>query len=423
MRLRQLNLPQPAWAILAAALMLFAIGLLCIYATEAGRPGPAFKTTKQSINLLVGVVAFLVVVSTGYTWFKRFAPLIVAVAVIGLVPLVLARFVSFGGLIPERRGAHRWIQLPFYNIQPSEPMKVAYVVGLAAYLRYRRNFRTFRGLMIPLGASMVPLVLILLEPDLGTALLIMPVLFVMLFAAGARTKHLLGLAAVGLCMVPVLWLQLQPYQRSRVLGMLLQSDDLRQQIIDEPDSYSFLGTAQQAREWEVASGMQLVRSKAALGSGGLTGHGWGEGVFVEFSFLPDKHNDFIFAMVGHQWGLIGCLVVLICYTIMVLAGIEIAANTMDPFARLLAVGVVALLAVQVMVNIGMTIGLLPITGMTLPFVSYGGSSLLTNFIGLGLLVSVSRHRPYLLADRPFEFGVGRRRDDPVKPIPDFQGHA
>ncbi len=422
MKSRSLNLSQPAWAVLAAAAMLYVIGLLCIYATEAGRAAPAIKTTRQLFNLAAGCAGFVGVLWLGYPWFKRFAPIIVALAVVGLIPLVLAKFVPLGGLVPEKRGAHRWIQLPFYSIQPSELMKVAYVIGLAAYLRYRQNYRTFLGLMIPLAASLVPLVLILLEPDLGTALLIMPVLFVMLFAAGARTKHLVGLAAVGVCMVPVLWMQLHPYQRSRVLGVLLQSETLRQRIIAEPDKYEFLGTEKQAREWEVASGMQLVRSKAALGSGGLTGHGWGEGAFVEFSFLPDKHNDFIFAMVGHQWGLIGCLVVLTCYTIIVLAGIEIAAGTMDPFARLMAVGIVALLATQVIINIGMTIGLLPITGMTLPFVSYGGSSLLTNFIGLGLLVSVSRYRPYLLANRPFEFG-GDRRDDAVKPTPDYRAYA
>lgn len=424
-RTLKLNLSERAWAILAAVGMLYTIGLLCIHADARGSAGVAgmpVQTMKQLINLCVGILALMVVLRIGHLWFGRYAWVIVGLGVLGLVPLVLARYVSFGSLIPVRRGAHRWIQLPFYSFQPSEMMKVAYIVGLAAYLRYRRNYRTFRGLMIPMAASLVPLLLILMEPDLGTALLIMPVLFLMLFAAGAKTRHFVRLGLVGLCLVPVLWFQIQPYQRSRILGVLLQSEALRRRIIESPEKYRFLGSERQAREWAVGSGMQLVRSKTALGSGGLTGHGWGRGAFVEYSFLPDKHNDFIFAMIGHQWGLVGCLLVLICYAIIVLAGIEIAAGTTEPFARLLAVGVVALLSAQVLINVGMTVGLLPVTGMTLPFVSYGGSSLLANFVGVGLLISVSRHRPYLLANRPFEFGRTERRDDPVRPVPVFRAH-
>ncbi len=422
MRRRVFNLSESAWAILIAVSILYVIGLLCIYATEAGRSVIPAHTIKQMLNVLVAATAFAAVVGIGYPTVARFAPLIVAVAVLLLIPLFVARYVSLEPLVPQKRGAYRWIQLPFYSLQPSELMKVAYIIGLAAYLRYRRNYRTFLGLLIPMAASMVPLVLILLEPDLGTALLIMPVFFIMLFAAGARFKHFACLALVGLCLAPALWFEIHAYQRARILGVLLQSDTLRRKIIEEPDRYRMLGTEQQARQWEVDIGMQLVRSKAALGSGGWTGHGWGEGVFVEFSFLPDKHNDFIFAMVGHQWGFVGCLIVLICYMIIALAGIEIAAETMDPFARLLAVGVVSLILTQVVINIGMTLGLVPITGMTLPFVSYGGSSLLTNFLAVGLLVSVSRRRPYLLADRPFDFDRSAQPDAPVRPAPAYRTH-
>jgi rod shape determining protein RodA len=228
------------------------------------------------------------------------------------------------------------------------------------------------------------------------------------------------LALVAVCLAPVMWFQLHAYQRGRITGVLFQSDEIRERIIEEPEKYAFLGTPRQAREWEVGIGMQLVRSKVALGSGGLMGNGWGEGTFVEYNFLPDKHNDFIFAIVGHQWGLVGCLRVLGCYAIIVIAGMEIAACTIEPFGRLLVVGVVALIATQVIINVGMTVGLMPITGMTLPFVSYGGSSLLTNFLGLGFLVSVSRHRPYILADRPFEFGRAGPPDTPIKPAPTFR---
>ena len=184
----------------------------------------------------------------------------------------------------------------------------------------------------------------------------------------------------------------------------MQSDSLRRRIIADPEKYTFTGVSrQEALEWEASSGMQLVRSKAALGSGGAFGQGWGRGTYVEYNFLPDRHNDFVFAIVGHQWGIIGCFVVLACYVVIVVAGVEIASETAEPCGRLLAMGVVCLIAAQVLINVGMTIGLMPITGMTLPFVSYGGSSLLTNFLAIALLVSVSQHRPFTLARKPFDW--------------------
>ena len=403
MRVRVPSLPQPAWVVLLSIGMLYVVGLLCIYATEINRRAFPINTVKQLFTLVAGCGVGLVVVRLGFQWFARHAMLLVALAVAALVPLVLARWVSFGGLIPNRRGSYRWIQLPFFQLQPSEFMKVAYIIGLAAYLRYRKNYRTFKGLLIPVVGSLLPMFLILLEPDLGTVLLMMPVLFLMLYAAGAKSGHLVILLLITLAVAPVAWLNLHTYQRARILGVALQSEALRKKIIEHPDQLRFLATRQQARQWEVDSGMQLLRSKAALGSGALTGEGWGNGTFVEYNFLPDRHNDFIFAIIGHQWGLVGCLFVLICFSLIVAAGMEIAAATSEPFARLLAVGVIVLIASQVVINVGMTLGLMPITGMTLPFVSYGGSSLLANMIGVSLLVSVSHRRPYLLSDRPFEF--------------------
>ena len=416
------RLGEPGWAIVAAVGILYTIGLLCIYATEAAAGGVPANTIKQIVYLAAGIAVSIVIVRLGFGFFSRHAYLIFALALLSLVPLVLARYVPMDSVIPHRRGAHRWIKLPMFQLQPSEFMKVAHVIGLAAYLRYRRTYRTFWGLMIPLAASLVPMFLILLEPDLGTALLMWPVLLIMLYAAGAKARHLAMVDCVSAAMIPLFWVQLKPYQRSRIAGVLLQSETLRDRIIAHPQRYELLSTPRQAREWEVGTGMQLVRSKAALGSGGVTGQGWGRGTYVQYNFLPDKHNDFIFAIIGHQWGLAGCLLVLACFVIIVLAGMEIASATNEPFARLLAVGIVALMASQAAINIGMTIGLMPVTGMTLPFVSYGGSSLLTNFIGVSLLLSVARYRPYLLADRPFEFGRNADREKLVRPSPAYRQH-
>jgi rod shape determining protein RodA len=266
-------------------------------------------------------------------------------------------------------------------------------------------------LLVPLVVSALPLALILVEPDLGTVLLLLPVLFTMLYMAGARIRHLLIIVMLALAAAPLVWSQIKGYQRMRVTAVLLQSDRLRQAVIDQPGTYkALMASKRQAIEWAASSGYQLVHSKNAVGSGGILGFGWGEGVYVNSSLLPDRHNDFVLSIVGHQWGLVGCLLALLCYAVIVVAGVRVASVTPDPFGRLLSVGVVVLIATQVLINAGMTVGLMPITGMTLPFVSYGGSSLLTNFVAVALLISVSQRRPFLLSEKPFEFARRRKKE-------------
>jgi rod shape determining protein RodA len=257
-------------------------------------------------------------------------------------------------------------------------------------------------LLIPFAASALPLSLILLQPDLGTVLLLIPVLLSMLFLAGARLRHLGVLALLGVALVPPAWGKIRGYQRARVTAVLLQSDSLREAVIANPERFKSISSRRQAMEWEAASGYQLVHAKNAVGSGGFVGMGWGRGRYMTSHLLPDRHNDFVFAIVGHQWGLLGCLVVLTCYGVLAVVGVRVSSATPEPVGRLLAAGVTVMMAVQALVNMAMTVGLMPITGMTLPFVSYGGSSLLTNAIAVALLVSVSRSQPFMLASRPFE---------------------
>ena len=400
------DLTQHGWVIATAMCVLCLVGLLSIYATEANGSDFPRNTLKQCVYLLGSAAAAASVVWVGYKPISRYAYVVFAVVLVLLAILTtakLARF-DFGGFVPARRNAYRWITLPGFQVQPSEFMKVACVLALAWYLRFRKNYRSFFGMLVPFVLSAVPMVLILLEPDLGTVLLMLPVPFVLLFMAGAKKQHLVAVLALGVLCAPVAWGQMRGYQRMRIVGLLLQHEPLRERIIANPEDYTSLCNRRQALEWEADSGMQLVRSKAALGSGRLLGQGWRRGAYVKYSFLPDRHNDFVFALVGHQWGLVGCLVVLACYVAIVVAGVEIAAATADPFGRLLAVGIVTVIAAQVIINVGMTTGLMPITGMTLPFVSYGGSSLLTNFVGVGLLISVSQHRPFLLYRKSFEYG-------------------
>lgn len=408
MKRATLDLTRPGWVILSAILLLVAIGVATVYVTDThyvrGHDGP-LNAAKQCVRVIVSAVLALLVLRIGYQNISRYAYAIFLVTLALLIPLLLARLfhASFGGLTAPRNGAYRWIHLPGFPVQPSELMKVAFVLALAWYLRYRKNYRTFVGLMLPVLMSAVPLGLILLEPDLGTALLLVPVLFAMLYLSGAKVRHLFMIGMIGVAAAPIAWGQIRGYQRQRVTAVFLQSDSLRRAVIDDPVKYRILGTKRQAIEWGASSGYQLVHSKNAIGSGGVLGHGWGRGVYVRSSLLPDRHNDFVFSVIGHQWGLCGCLLVLLCYLAIVVAGIQIASSTIEPFGRLLAVGVVALIATQVLINVGMTVGLMPITGITLPYVSYGGSSLLSGFVAAALLVSVSQHRPFLLATRPFEF--------------------
>ena len=400
---------QAGWAILAAVAVLAALGLLTIYVADtayAGRHDGPGNALRQLIAFGVSACAGLVVLRIGYQRIGRYSYTIFLLAVLLLLPLLVAKLLhsGFGGLTTPRNGAYRWIRLPGFDAQPSELMKVAFILALAWYLRFRNNYRRLQGLLVPFAVSVVPLALILVEPDLGTVLLLGVVLLALMFLAGAKLRHLGLILLAGLLLAPVAWHKIKPYQRARITAVLLQSDTLRAAVIEHPERYEFLASKRQALEWAASSGFQLVASKKAVGSGCGLGHGWGKGVYVEHkSFLPDRHNDFIFALIGHQWGLAGCVVVLVCYGVLVVAGVRIAGVTTEPFGRLLAVGVVVLLASQVVINVGMTLGLMPITGMTLPFVSYGGSSLLTNFIALGLLLSVSQHRPFLLAQKPFEF--------------------
>ncbi len=408
MRQTLVHLTKPGAVILVAVGVLLTFGIASIYVTDthyaAGNDGPA-NAARQFVYVLAGTTLALVILRVGYHAVARHAYAIFLIAVLALVPLFVAKLThsSFGGLTPPRNGAYRWIQLPGFQVQPSEFVKIAFVIALAWYLRYRKNYRRFFGLLLPFVLSAVPLTLILLEPDLGTVVLMGPVLFVMLFMAGARVRHLLVIGLLGLAVMPFAWGQIKGYQRARVTAVLLQSDALRHDVIEHPEKYDGFVTRRQALEWAASSGFQLVHSKNAIGSGGVIGQGWGKGVYVTHPLLPDRHNDFIFAVIAHQWGFAGALLIVLCYVVMVVAGARIASATTEPSGRLMAIGLVTLIAMQAFVNIGMSSGLMPITGMTLPFVSHGGSSLLSGAIAVALLISVSQHRPFMLAASSFEF--------------------
>ena len=399
--------------LLATTLILVAIGIVTIYSVgHPAEPSPTSQVEhdlggyweRQLIFAGLGIVGFIIVNLINYRRFGAISYWIFALGLIALAYLLISRYVVPLPFAPESTTyAHRWLvfhdRLP--KVQPSEFFKLAYILTLAWYLRYRSNYRNFHALIGPFALTVLPMVLILLEPDLGTVLLMMPVLFTMLFVAGAKVKHLLIIILMAVLVSPLLWGKMRTYQRIRISSVLLQSSWIREEAEKHPWLGNILvGTKFSERQWRNDWGWQLIRSKSAVGSGGInhgTGYGFRRGPFVKYNFLGERHNDFIFAIIAQQWGFWGCLGLLMLYIIIISCGLEIAANNTDPFGRLLAVGIVAMFVVEVIINIGMTMGIMPITGLTLPLVSYGGSSLLVSIASIGLLNNVGRCRPFSLA--------------------------
>ena len=398
------------FVLLSAALALFTIGIAAIYAignpaesSSATRPDELqFLWKKQMVFAVIGAVFFIAVNLINY---RRLGGVVAywiyAVMLLLLMVLLLDKVVDIT-FVPVINNARRWLRIgtgsASLQVQPSEFCKLAYILALAWYLRYRTNYRNFSALIGPFALTLLPMILILAEPNLGTTLLMMPILFTMLFVAGAKAKHLLLIILLALLVSPFMWHKLKPYQRTRISSVLLQSDWARRNVEQHPAAGKILtgssfGSRRLIDDW----GYHLIRSKFAIASGGFTGYGFRQGPFIKYNFLPERHNDFIFAVIAHQWGFLGCLALLTLYVLIVACGLEIAAHNTDPFGRLLAVGIVTMLTAEVAVNIGMTLGLMPITGLTLPLVSYGGSSLVVSMTAIGLLNNVGRCRPFSVA--------------------------
>jgi rod shape determining protein RodA len=400
--------------LLAAVLILIGIGIATVY--SAGNPAEhspdsqvrdlSTKWEKQVLFAMVGLAGFLVINSVNYRRFGSVSYWIFAGVLVLLVILLFSKYVVVLPFAEPIHGTYRWISFsvagrPLPSIQPSELCKLAYILALAWYLRYRSNYRNFKALIGPFALALLPMVLILPEPDLGTVLLMMPILFTMLFIAGAKVKHLLIIIFMAVMVSPLMWFKMEDYQRTRISSVLLQSAWIREKAEQHPMLGRILvGTEFSTKKWKNDWGYHLIRSKYAIASGGINGaegYGYRRGPFIKYNFLPERHNDFIFAIIAHQWGFWGCLGLLGLYVIVVSCGLEIAANNTDPFGRLLAFGIVAMFVVEVIINVGMTLGLMPITGLTLPFVSYGGSSLLVSMVSVGLLNNVGRCRPFTVA--------------------------
>jgi rod shape determining protein RodA len=398
---------------LAAALALLALGIAAIYSVgnpaEFSSKGPAGEMEnfwkKQVFFAAIGAIAFLLLNTVNYRRFGILSYWLYGGVLLLLSILLLDKFVDIP-FVPVINNTRRWLRIgssaKYLQVQPSELCKLAYILALAWYLRYRSNYRRMSALIGPFILTLLPMVLILAEPDLGTALLMMPILFTMLFIAGAKVKHLLIIILMALLVSPLLWFKMRPYQRNRISSVFLQNNWVRQKAEQHPMLGKILvGSAFTQKQWKDGWSYHLIRSKYAVASGGTSGYGFRKGPFIKYNFLFARHNDFIFATIAHQWGFWGSLALLALYATVIACGLEISAHNSDPFGKLLAIGIVAIFTVEVLINMSMTVGLMPITGLTLPLISYGGSSLLVNICFIGLLNNIGRCRPFSVARRSF----------------------
>jgi rod shape determining protein RodA len=344
------------WPLLGAMGGLVILSATTLASLHIGRAG-GNVALRQLAWFGIGLCAMLVIASIDYRRLVRLAPLIYLAGLAGLVAVSsLGRSVS---------GARRWILLGPMSVQPSEVFKLCFVLMIAWVLTSRWTQpvgKTTLALTLPL--IVVPVMLIVRQPDLGTALLLFPVLIALFVGAGVRLRLLGGLVLAGLAATPLAWLAMKDYQRERILVFL---DPFRDPL---------------------GSAYNVIQAKIAIGSGQLLGKGVAGATQSRLAFLPERHTDFIFAVFAETWGFVGCLVLLTCYALLLLRGFDIAASTREPVGRAVALGVTALFAAQVLVNIGMVTGLLPVVGVPLPLMSYGGTSMLVSLTGLGLLLSV-----------------------------------
>lgn len=395
----ELRLVHGAWLCVLAGLALAMIGLYAIdIGTEpVARGGAPIRldglVLRQLVYLGVGVLAACIVALPHV----RFLRWLSWPAMIGC--LVLLIFLLIPGvpssIVRARNGARAWIELGIIDLQPSELAKIAFVLVMAEYLRLRENHRTWLGLIPPAVIAFVPAALITLQPDLGMAMLFAPAILAMLLVAGARTRHLLLVVVIALAAAPVTYPLLKPHQKARIQGLI--------SLIKDPSAG--------------ADGInyQALRSQMLAGAGQIAGVPDAKARSLHrFNELPERHNDMILSVILTRFGMIGGLVVFGLYGLWFLGAYITAARCSEGFGQLVVVGFMAIVFAQTFINMGMVLGVLPIIGLTLPFVSYGGTSMVTVWLMTGIIVSIAMRPPERLArptfefsDRPMSYGASR----------------
>ena len=343
--------------LLGVALAIVGVGLITLFsATDQSLA----RVSNQATSLAFSLVLMWIVANIPPQTLARAAVPLYVVAVVMLVGVAL-----FGTVV---NGSRRWLNLGLARFQPSELMKVALPLMLAWYFQKFEGHIGWKDFAVAAVLIVVPVYLIKRQPDLGTALLIGASGFYVLFLAGLSWKVIAGLGALGTAAAPLVWSQLHDYQRERILTFLDPTRD------------------------PLGAGYHSSQASIALGSGGVVGKGWMNGTQTHLDFLPERHTDFIFAVFGEEFGLIGSVVLLVLYLLLVGRGMMITLSASTLFARLLAGAITLMFFTYAFVNMGMVSGVLPVVGVPLPLVSYGGTAMVSLFIGLGILMSVQAHR-------------------------------
>ncbi len=346
----------------AALLTMSALGLLVLYSASGHSASMVFS---QGQRLLLGLVVMTVLAQAPPELYRAAAPWLYSVALL----LLMATLV----LGQHAKGAQRWLDLGVMRFQPSELMKLAMPIAVAAFLHGRRLPPGIGVLLATLAMIGVPTALIAVQPDLGTALLVLVAGLLALFFGGLRWRWIFLALGAGAAALPLLWFKLHDYQRNRLLTFLDPERD------------------------PLGAGYHITQSKIAIGSGGLFGKGWLNGTQAKLDFLPESHTDFIFAVYSEELGLLGVLVLLALYAVIVGRGLVIALRGQDTFQRLLGGSLALTFFIYVFINTGMVMGLLPVVGVPLPLVSYGGTSMVSLLAGFGMLMSIQTHRKLLAA--------------------------
>ncbi|MDH3647291.1 MAG: rod shape-determining protein RodA [Gammaproteobacteria bacterium] len=355
--LRRLHLDGP---LLLALIVVASVGMLILYSASGQDLGIVLK---QSLRFGISVLALVLVAQIPPHFLRLMAPWIY------LTALLLLFGVMIGGDVGK--GAQRWLDLGFIRFQPSEIMKLSLPLMAAWYLHQQQLPPGPKSLVVVAVLVLVPTVLVGMQPDLGTALLIAASGFIVILIAGMSFKMIAIMVVLGLSMAPVLWTLMKDYQRNRVLTFLNPETD------------------------PLGAGYHIIQSKIAIGSGGVFGKGWNNGTQAQLEFLPERSTDFIFAVLGEEFGLIGMVVLLSIYVFIIARGLLISAQARNTFSRLLAGAISLTFFVYVFVNAGMVSGLLPVVGVPLPLVSYGGTSMVTLMAGFGILMSIQTNRKLL----------------------------
>ncbi|MFH1202637.1 MAG: rod shape-determining protein RodA [Candidatus Omnitrophota bacterium] len=361
------------FGILISVLLISVISLLAIY-SSTNEVGHSFQNdflTRQVIWLSIGIIFLVLMMNFNY---RRFNDLAWWFYILSCILLILVLVVA-----RPRQGAQRWLDILGLNFQPSELARLSVILVLAKHFSKKRldmhfysnslfSVPIFRDLIFPSMILILPMFLIFKEPHLGAALSLIPVFFAMLLIAGINLRYIFSMFVIGIGGAPILLHLLKGYQKARLLVFLNPNLD------------------------PLGAGYTIIQSKIAIGSGGFLGKGWLAGTQNQLNFLPERHTDFIFSVIGEEFGFLGASLIILLYFFIIYRVVEVYKSTNDAFAQLILAGIISLLTFQIVVNIAMTMGMMPVVGLALPLMSYGGSSIFITFLYLGIILNIGRRK-------------------------------